>query len=364
LKPAAGGASRSNPAEARLSIQRFLATSRNPVFIEPGEEPVALTADNYTLEWRSGYLTFEVWTETRVLSRRITRVTRESRARLELEIERFQKRTGTVSLLDAAEAQDHSRRNAKLTYRELFRRSLRRQYPGWRIAELTAEADLEHSLSPSYPRALIRMGTTAYAAIGAGPESDVDGVLTFGLIWLDYLRARERKAMVEGLAVFLPQGQERTTCLRMRCLNPRAAKFSAFVQDALGVEDLVDLADYGNLDTRLERCTRPLPDGSPEVVGWVEQLGSLNGVERVVRGDGTVSLRVRGLEFARATGEALLYGIETRRKAAASNVQEIVSLAGAIGRLRHPESADRGHPIWARNPEGWCEQICRKSTPL
>ena len=49
----------------------------------------------------------------------------------------------------------------------------------------SAEQDLEHSLSPSYPRALIRQGSTAWAAIGAPTNgAPVDNILSFGLIWL------------------------------------------------------------------------------------------------------------------------------------------------------------------------------------
>jgi hypothetical protein len=52
---------------------------------------------------------------------------------------------------------------------------------------LTREADLEHSLSPAYPRALLRQGTSGWAAIGFAPDAiHPDGALTFGLIWLDY----------------------------------------------------------------------------------------------------------------------------------------------------------------------------------
>jgi hypothetical protein len=61
--------------------------------------------------------------------------------------------------------------------------SLRRQYSGWKLVELSTEPDLHHSLSPAYPRALLRRGTQAIAAIGAAEDAiDVDGVLSFGLI--------------------------------------------------------------------------------------------------------------------------------------------------------------------------------------
>ena len=99
---------------------------------------------------------------------------------------------------------------------------------------------------------MLRQGTKGWAAIGAGPDADSNGVLTFGLIWLDYLRSRERRLTIEGLALFLTAGRERTTCLRLRWMNPNAAQFQVFVQGEDGFEDRADLADYGNLETRLE----------------------------------------------------------------------------------------------------------------
>lgn len=363
MRPAHGGSSRSTPAEARAAIERFLAASTDPQFIEPGEDPVPLAAGNHSLEWRSGYLTLEVWTDTRNLARRVTGVASEQRGRLDLEIERFAKRTGTASLVDAGAAAAITKRTTRATYRESFRRSLLRQFPGWRLAELTTEPDLEHSLSPAYPRALIRSGASAWAAIGAGPDSEVDGVLTFGLIWLNYLRCRERRLTIEGLAVFLPSGRERTTCLRMRCLNAAAAQFAAFASAEDGFEDRIDLNDYGNLDTRLEPCTRPAPDRDPSVSAWVDALAQLDHVERIERGDGSVSLRLRGLEFARGGKDRLVFGLESRRRAQAANVGEIAALAAGIARLRDPDSGDRSSPLYTRNPEGWLESQVRAHLP-
>ncbi len=362
MKPDAQGAVRSSPEQARAAIESFLAASKCPVVVDPGDPPFPVTPDNYALEWRSGYLTIEIWDERRHLSRRITGILSQARGRLELSIERFGKRAGTLSLIDTAAAPaETTRKAARMTYRERFRRALSRQFPEWRIVEVSTDPDLEHSLSPTYPRAFLRLGTRGMAAIGAGPDSDSDGVLTFGLIWLDYLRTRERRVAVEGLVVFLPSGRERTTCLRMLCLNPRAASCSIFVQTADGYEDPVDLADYGNIDTRLERATRPLPDSSADVADWFERIRSEQNVETVHRGDGAVSLRVRGLEFARLDGGALMWGLETRRPALASNLGEIVELAREIGRLRSPRVSDRRSPLYAKHPEGWLESQVRSS---
>ncbi len=342
-----------------MAIERFLETTEAAAAVEIGDPPILITGDNYVLAYRSGYLTFEVWNTERNLSRKITGIQSETRSRLDLTVERFGKRSGTLSLIDTARAQELTRRVSRHAYREMFRRSLSRQFATWRLAELTTEADLEHSLSPSYPRALIRCGSRAWAAIGAGPDSAVDGVVTFGLIWLDYLRARERRLTVEGLALFLPAGAERTTCSRLRWMNPEAAQFAAFVTTEDGYEDRLDLADYGNVETRLEHCTRAMPSASQSVEELAAEIARTAGVERIPRPDGSASLRVRGLEFARIKANVLEYGLETTRKATASNIGEIVGLARHIAGFRSPEAGGRQNVLYTRNPEGWLESQVR-----
>ncbi|MGH9663734.1 MAG: hypothetical protein ACRD9L_04845, partial [Bryobacteraceae bacterium] len=220
--------------------------------------------------------------------------------------------------------------------------------------------DLEHSLSPVYPRAFLRQGTTGWAAIAASPErSDASGILSFGLIWLDYLRRREPRASVEGLALFLPEGQERTTCLRLRWLNAAAARYKVFVYSGDGYEQRIDERDAGNLHTRLETFHQALAPAPSNLVDWVNQLSALPGVDRVDGTDGSVTLRVRGLPFARSSGGQLLYGLENQRPARESDLPEIEQLARELGRLRAPDAADRTHALFTRHPEAWLEAQVR-----
>jgi hypothetical protein len=348
----------------RDTIERFLASSKDPVLLEPGTEPVRLLCDNWALDFRSGRLTLQAWDEAHNIVRRLTSITNERPGRVEFAVERFGKRNGTVLLIDRKAARNHESdvRAARLTFRETFRRALRRQFPDWRLAELSTEKDLEHSLSPTYPRAFLRKGTTGWAAIAAAPDcTDPAAALTFGLIWLDYLRRREQRVTVEGLALFLPLGRERVASLRLKFLNPRAAKFLVFVHDG-DFEERVDLADYGNLDTKLSPCTRPSPGQPTRIEKWMDQVAPQGGIaERIACNDGSVSLRVRGLEFARATHDALLFGLETVRSAAASNLTEIHSLAAELNRMRSPHAANTGNPLYSRNPECWLESQVRSN---
>ncbi|MBM3736313.1 MAG: hypothetical protein FJW39_11055 [Acidobacteria bacterium] len=218
-------------------ITDFLASAASPVLLEAGEEALPLAAGRFSLEPFGTRAVLQVWSDSRTLTRRVVSVTRRSAARLDLEVERFGKKTGMVAIVDQARPSvaDPVKRAGRLALREKLREFLHRQFAGWTVAQLTAETDLEHSLSPVYPRALVRQGGHGWAAIAspAGVPA-ADGALAAGLIWLDHLRMRERRVMVEGLAMFLAEGSERTTCLRVECMNPAAARICVFTYNEEG----------------------------------------------------------------------------------------------------------------------------------
>ena len=88
----------------------------------------------------------------------------------------------------------------------------------------------------------MRHGNSAWAAIGAAPDAfHAEGVLTFGLIWLDYLRGREPALSIQGLVLYLPGGREKNTCLRLLFLDPKVAQYAVFIYDREGAEVRIDL---------------------------------------------------------------------------------------------------------------------------
>jgi len=347
-----------------LAIQDFLKTAQTPMLLEPGEDPFPITPENFALSPRGSAVTLECWTQTRNLVRRVRRIASQRRGRLELEAERFGGRTGTLLLLDSAHSSNDatSRHGARVEYRERFRRSLHRQFPDWKLVELSTEPDLQHSLSPSYARAYLRKGATGFAALGASENClDPDGALSFGLIWLDYLRRRETKTAIEGLAMFLPAGAEAITCHRIRHLDSEAARFAVFAQTPGGHEAPVDPQDYTNLATTLEPFRVPLSSCGAEVTGWVARIAQMEGVEQRPRPDGSVSLAVRGIEFARTSGDSLLFGLEGRHAAGGErHLYEIEQIVLGLARWRRA-GEDRNHPMYAAQPEAWIESQIRGS---
>lgn len=371
-----------SPNEIRTAIEAFLATAREPVLIEPGEDPMPVTPGGHAFEERRGRLTLECWEEHRNLVRKISGIRRQVRGRLDLETERFAGRKGELLLLDRAHPgqREAARRGNRLKYREQFRLSLLRQFPDWRIAELSTEPDLEHSLSPVYPRALLRKGTQAIAAIGAAEDTlDVDGVLSFGLIWLDYLRRREKGLGIGGLVLFVPIGQENTTCHRVRHLNPQAVRCAVFVHGAGIEEEAVDPAAYTNLSTRLDPFRRALPvaiaGGMEKFSDWATRIAAQPFVDRSERPDGSVRFSVRGIEFACAEGGQLRFGLEPTGRGTQDtsgsraawqiaisdrHIAEIEAIAAGLARMRRAEAADAGNPLYRSRSEAWLESQIRR----
>jgi hypothetical protein len=345
--------------DVRQAVERFLAASREPILQEPGENSIPLTPGHYALEDRGGQIQIQAWDENRNIVRRVVGIEAERPGRLELRVERFARRIGTLLLADMARAKNQplERHGERLVFREQFRRLLLRQFAGWKVAELSTEMDLHHSLSANYPRALMKKGASGWAAMGA--SEDPDRALTFGLIWLDHLRRREPKLTIAGLALFLPRDRVTTTCLRLKQMSPAAAQYLVFAYSPEGYADAIDIADSGNLETRLDACRCPSAESQVRNNVLIERACSLPNVEAVEKGEGTMSLRIRGLEFARVAGGEMEFGLDARRPACAANWGELDALVRELSRMRSSKAADHSNPLYRNNPEAWLESQVR-----
>lgn len=341
--------------EIQAAVERFLKASQKPALLEPGEEMMPLTGGNFAMEARNSRLTLQAWDDRRNLVRRVVDIRESTPGRLELVAERFAGKRGALFLLDLARpaSPEWERRGTRQVFREQFRQFLSREFPAWKIDEISTEADLEHTLSPAYPRALLRRGASGLAVIAAADSSHSAGVLTFGLIWLDYLRQRERRITIEGLVLFLPADQERTTSLRVGFLDHRLARFEVFAYSGQDHTARIDLRDAGNLDSKLEVCRRP--SGIHREA--LSRLLAIPGVEQVETSDGEISLRVRGMEFARTAGETILFGLAERATVRGNSISECEQLARHLASMRRAEA--KGGDLYLRYPEAWLESQVR-----
>ena len=354
MRSAASPAAARDAAGMHAAIESFLKACLRPYLLEPGEEMLALQEGSFSIDCADTRLTLEAWSDTRNLTRRIVGIGEQRRGRMELLVERFARNPGRLFLLDLArpESQDAGRRGSRLVFRERFRRFLTRQFASWKLAEISAEQDLAHSLSPGYPRAFLRRGHSGVAAIAAAPDGmDPASILSFGLIWLDYLRRREHRLAIERLIVLLPAGVESATCHRLPYLDPQRVQSEIFVYSAEDYAVRLDPSDYGNLQTKLDIVR----GAGPQAQAWIDRLKGLPHVEAVENNNGSTSLRVRGLEFARTAGNELLFGLQKRAAARDSNIPEIASLAAELASMR----SQPGSALHQKDPEEWLASMVR-----
>jgi hypothetical protein len=338
----------------RQAIETFVSGSLEPAVLEPGEPFIPIVRDHYALEQRGQRLTLQVWDDQRNLVRRILRIEQQQRGRLTLAVEKFARREGLIDLVDRARptTRELQRKSSRRVFRERLRMFLSREFPEWKIAEVTSEADLEHSLSPAFPRAFLRRGASGWAAIGAGPEvGDVSGCLAYGLIWLDYLRRREPRITVEGLVMVVPAGKERAVSLRIPFLNHAAAQFAILTYTEEDFAARLDPADYGNVQTLLDPCVRPSSRNVRQAD--LQHLNGIPGLASIEKPDGSLSLRVNGWEVARIAEPP----DETRAR-------EIEALADGVSHLRSETAENTQNPLYRNQPESWLEAVVRANLPV
>lgn len=359
--PKAAGA---KPEELRAEIESFLGSCRRPAAIEFGLDPLPIEPENLRITHNRAGVLLEIWSNQHTIARRLTALKSRSGGRMELLAERLGGKTAPFRLVDLDDGRARptlvqADRDVLLAQLNVW---LSRQFAGWRVEILTNGADLEHSISPVYPRALVSRGARRWAVLAAPPDaSHGDKALTHGIIWLDHLRLRGHAGPVEGLAVFLGRGAATTTLLRLRALNPKAAKWRVFEFDAEGRESELDVTDSGNHIGELSVWAASPRDGESPAARWARQLECLEGVEAVECGGGERSLRVRGIEFARLQKNGLIVGIDVKH--AASSVSEGSRLAAELVEKRISGPPIQHH-YQSRQPERWLESVIRADPRL
>jgi hypothetical protein len=349
------------------AINTFLSACRKPAALEYGEQPLPLTPGEYALEIRSGKLWFEVWNETRSLSRRILSVDRHATGILDCSIQRFGGKTGRLSLLDLERPQvaHRSIRGVREGFAEQFRRMLSRQFPGWEISFLSSSLDLRRSFSSVFPRAWLKRGNQQIAAL-ACPSAECEGdLLSFALIWHDYVHAQSQPGMHTGFCIFLPEGSGKLSAQRLRWLTGQALNSRLFLFNSHGAAGEVDARDLGNIETHVASLYKP-PQSNKILTELTERLREIPGVGYSPELNGTVSIRFRGLEFARIEAERLIVGIEDRRELATCQTEEVATFAAHLADLAAASRTpiNPGAPAPNVLAERWLESFVRSHLPL
>ena len=346
--------------ELRDRILSFVTGCKNqrPVLKEVGGETMALEPGRFSMEAQRGKVLLEVWDESRSIVRRILEVRRQKPGELVLAYQRFGAGRGLVRLLASAKGVTELEREAvRSRFAARLRKLLAHTFPGWKLKQLTAERDLERSLSSQTARAVLSRGKSDWAVVGCAEEEGeaaAVSALTQGLAWLDSLRhsAARSKRLVAGLKLFLPERFVERTALRWRYLNQGLAGFELF---AFSPEDTVRRAEegeYANLRTELPMPC-PAATAPAEALGLLRRLGGRSRVEMAVRPGAGLTCRINGLEFARAGPDGAMFGSGSHWQSLVSeSLPQAERLAQDIGRIRAADSANRRHPFTRRRRSG------------
>ncbi len=356
--------SRRDPANPRERIEAFLAAGPREVS-ENGEFLFELTGPSFRLEETGGKLLLHLWSPERTWARRVAGILEESPEKLVLGVERFgAAKPGRLILAARRRAgTGRGRESARRAYSGWLRRLLAREFPGARLEGLSTAADLKRSFSALYTRACLREGKRWWAVAGmnAGEgAAAADAALAFALIWLDWNRERHPERDWAGLRLFLPTGRTQTTAARLAGLARGRLRVELFATDEEEFSAArVDERDLGNLDTHLAPA-RLAEDVRAAESSGVERLRALapGEIEEVVpAGRRELSLRWRGLEFARSVAGRVSFGVGARQQALTrDSFEQLETLLASLRRERAPDGSPR-NPLYRAQPERWLEGL-------
>ena len=365
-----------SPAKLVETIAAYLADHPAAALLEDGRVLFDMRTARFSVAEQHGRCLLELWSDERNMVRTVVAV--QPRAHCLRLATRIMGVTRPKSL-ELASSSDRrtptTRDTARRDYRRLVERVLSRQFIGSKVDGFRTAMDLEHSFGPAYIRGRLLKGPAADAVIcvsAAESASVIDGVLTLGILWLDYCRKHaDPRHHFGGLKVIVPVGAWRTTAERMAWLNHAAADFSLFTLDERSEELApVDFRDIGNLDARLVHSFSPQAalDRCKAGIDRLLALVPAAARERVqVRPQSAteVDLLLHGLEFARARHKASAHSFaredEVTFGAGASETPLTPENEGLCRDLFHrlflSRHADGAHtdPLFRMAPERWLE---------
>jgi hypothetical protein len=353
------------------TLEHFLLEAPHAVLIENGDVLFDFGSARYSVSGE-GKCVLHVWSEERNIVRRVLDVEASPRW-LRLSALRFGQSKPEVLEIsaDTGRRSTTAQRAARAEYQRLLVRLLEREYPGAKIESVSAKADLEHSFSPVYTRAVLRCGQSAFAVLGVNSDesqASIDAALTFGILWLDYQRERAARYHIEGLKLFLPHGRAEIVSQRMAHLGQGAAKWQLYqAGERAEICDELDFRDHGNLATRLVRAVDPHATRERFATSIARIQQQVPYVDVSIESPAEILFRLYGLEFARArlapvhgsfrNNETIVFGMGPAEYPLDESTQEPFNKF--IERLTTSRHAAGAHadPLYRLCPERWLESL-------
>jgi len=339
---------------------------------EDGEWLAELSGLHCELRRQGKNALVHLWSDERNLTRRVLQVREQSAERIVLEVQRFgSARPGRLEFL-----RTDSRRGAGPITREQFRARLRRflaeRFPDAVVESLSTARNLEHSFSGLYVRGRMYEGNRMWPFLAVSPAESaatIEGILSFGLLWLDWTRDHAERRAVEGLRLFVPEGTSRLLRERVLAISPAARTEIFECNEQESRIRKMDPADAGNIESGLifrrdiestlaaaQPSTALVRSWAPNITGSTDLLAEIE--TRVLPGAGRVAFCFRELEFARWSPEGVLFGLgESLERLNKSTEPALKRLIRRLDNYRSSVAGDTNHSLYRAAPERWLETI-------
>jgi hypothetical protein len=385
-EPVAGGpgAAATPPAQLVSIVETYLAAHPAAAFLEDGRVLFDMRTARCSVEESHGRCLLQLWSGERNLVRTVVDVKPRAQS---LRLATRKMGAARPQFLELVPTSDRrtptTRDTARRNYQRLLERVLARHFIGAKVDGLRTAMDLEHSFGPAYLRGRLLKGTAADAVIGVGAEESaaaIDGILTLGILWLDYCRQHaDARHHFGSLKVVVPAGAWRPTSERMAWLNHAAANFELFTLDERSEELApVDFRDTGNLDAHLVHAFSPdaarerCQTGIAHLLALVPDAARER-VEIRPRSPSEVGLHLHGLEFACvrhgasahsfARQDEITFGAgPSETPLTAENEDLCRDLLRRLFLSRHADGAHTD-PLFRMAPERWLESRLRTALP-
>lgn len=313
-----------------------------------------------------------LWSDERNLTRRVLRVKERSEDRVVLEVRQFGRTKPAQLEFLRTDSSRNPKRVTREQFRARFRRILSERFPDAELDTLTAAQDLKHSFSGLYVRGRMHEAARAWALLAAAPTEDtaaIEGILTFGILWLDWTRSHAEKRAVEGLRFFLPEGATRAVRERILALSPatRVEVYELSGPDARMQK--MDPYDAGNLESwlttrgEIESAMAAARDAFVRVRALAPNASEVarDLTARVVPRTRDVAFGFRGLEFAWFSAEGVLFGTgDSRQRLTGSSEPALERLLHQIDLHRNALTEETNHFFYRAAPERWLETLIQE----
>ena len=361
-------------------IEEYLVDHPAAAMLEDGRVLFDMRFAHYAVTESHGRCLLQLWSDERNLMRTVVEAKERAKSLRLLTRRMGVARPQSLELVPTSDRRTPTTcAAARRNYQRLLERALTRAFIGFKVDGLRSAMDLEHSFGPAYVRGRLLKGTAADAVIGvseAESGATIDGILTLGILWLDYCRKHgDARRHFGGLKIVVPARAWRTTAERIAWLNHAAADFQLFTLDERSEEFApVDVRDTGNMDARLvhafsaqaaiERCQA----GIDRLLALVPPAAKER-LEIRPRSATQVGLLLHGLEFARVHHGVAAHSFAHEDEVtfgAGANETPLTTENEALCRelfmrLFHSRYPDGAHsnPLFRLQPERWLESRLR-----